>query len=1755
MTITAEPATNTQLADSFERQGHIVSVTRGAGGRFGRGSRLGDVMHAVAEVDDDDEADGVDFGDGERTINWSHRNADGSYRLDVEDNRPRDEEEDDEADPDDDDDDDEEEEEDDYRGFARLRMSPSDMKRFAAGLSSTLLVHQMQSKPMADDDPHRPIIAALVASTPMEVKFENEWGEQFLEWGLPYNDGSVRLLARDDDGDEAAFSMSLPELRRLHAQLVRQNMEEEDNPFLKRPQTAAVEIIERDGHNIPVNRGAKGRFSKMSAVAKALSDSGGAADSLAEFDRPALMREAKRRDLAVPRGASADAVRQLILDGTREPAPTASTPADLQRGALGKLTVPALKTRAAADGHPFTSKTKKADLIDMIMSGPRNPDTPERVVADRGAGQKSRMSAGELPAANAEIDAMVADPQPWARDRMNNILGRMTVPQLQQVADRHNTHLDTVATTKALKASRLTETLVGRRLDSAAIDRAITSSGMADRLAEEAARNRQAAIDAVRPRTEFLADLEEALGNDTPIAELRRMTNQSLRIRGVAGDPHAEGLASLIATSIDTGEIRRAVNASTAAQGLRRIDAGEPVFDPAQHTPIGKLSKGELVELVRPGYAADIKGEQVTLFKPTVASAPDTSHDEDVEAARRQLRAAQAAGERHTNPDSAAARRNRRDQDYARAQLDRLGAAETAAEQPERDRTKRRRAERRQSGNESPLRGLSGGDLAAALDQTSDEAAVRAGLAGRDLPELVQIARDMPGVTMPERQNRTALVEAIVSGTAGAKQANATPAFGPTREQKAYFQPREAGDLEHEQDLFPLGRKVMHRRFGEVTYAGADASDSSGNTHWIVDKDGEGHMVSSTLTDANNPDQLEGDMQRARDRDEAMAVLKDMSVPELMALSDHLGRARITPDMDRDEAAQKLVVAVRGRSPRREPADRPPQTTATDAAVREAAARYRRELDEVSARMADRLARRHAANPMTGEELAAGLAEIEADRVPALPRSDLPVTSPANASSLKVGDQLLMPNNERVTVRGHQRVQEDGRWVQQLTIEDSTGQLREITTGLNTPHRRIAGGISGGSGTFALEDELEVAPIPEVEAEFAMPEQLAEYWVHGEGAARVRWFVRGAFRRARRLLRQEGVPEHMLDGAVANLYRRATGKNPGAHRRGDRAMAMGEVQTAGAAAMECAAELAPLTSPHMGWRGPLAPIDIATGDKRRFASGALTSWPLPLPFMWQKHRGKGHDGAVTVGALTSYDLADDGSIINAAGYFLDPARIPEVAEAMHLVKHGVVGPSVDLAPGMKVAFMSPTSGDFNPNACSVDGTCPADGEAVITQGEIVGATLVPIAAFGGNVRAPQMFERTRADDDAAMAALSAQTAAVTSHWDDVAFAPIDTPWPGDAAAKAELLAWSVAEPLPVDEAETDFNLYRMGFLHVAGDRRDEVESYGLPIAAVIGNELQIVPKAVFAAAMRLDSLPVSSAEKQALRAQLDDLYDQMAEALGDDTLAPPWQMSAADGCGCAEKWAKAALAAQTADAGTYGVFGEMAPYDHKLFQAQLDGPTPMTVTDDGRVFGHAFLWSTCNRGHRGMCLRAPKSPSGYKEFHLGAVRTDIGLLPVGKIVMGEGHADIEHGTRITRAFYDATSKTAAIGRITEDKWGGAFAGVLAPGMSPQDATMLLASPPSGDWRNRELIAVLAVNTPGHVVARAEVADGEPVNMVAAGRWHDDGAELDAVEEAAALFTEGTFAAMQHAYGEALREADEQLWESTAATIAEIFATK
>lgn len=162
-------------------------------------------------------------------------------------------------------------------------------------------------------------------------------------------------------------------------------------------------------------------------------------------------------------------------------------------------------------------------------------------------------------------------------------------------------------------------------------------------------------------------------------------------------------------------------------------------------------------------------------------------------------------------------------------------------------------------------------------------------------------------------------------------------------------------------------------------------------------------------------------------------------------------------------------------------------------------------------------------------------------------------------------------------------------------------------------------------------------------------------------------------------------------------------------------------------------------------------------------------------------------------------------------------------------------------------------------------------------------------------------------------------------------------------------------------------------------------------------------------------------------------------------------------------------------------------------QPDLDELTPLTISDSGRVFGHIAGWETCHIGLPG-CVTAPSSPSGYSYFHVGEQATRDGpVLPVGTLVAGPRHADLQAAFQGAQAHYDDPS--AAVARVVagEDEHGIWVAGWMLPGASAQAVDIFRSSPVSGDWRRvggaLELIAVCSVNAPGFPVPKARVAFG------------------------------------------------------------------
>lgn len=203
-----------------------------------------------------------------------------------------------------------------------------------------------------------------------------------------------------------------------------------------------------------------------------------------------------------------------------------------------------------------------------------------------------------------------------------------------------------------------------------------------------------------------------------------------------------------------------------------------------------------------------------------------------------------------------------------------------------------------------------------------------------------------------------------------------------------------------------------------------------------------------------------------------------------------------------------------------------------------------------------------------------------------------------------------------------------------------------------------------------------------------------------------------------------------------------------------------------------------------------------------------------------------------------------------------------------------------------------------------------------------------------------------------------------------------------------------------------------------------------------------------------------------------------------------------------------------------------APQASWFDNPRLDKPTPVTVTADGRVFGHVALWGTCHVGYRDRCVTPPRSNSNYSYFNVGSVLTADGkTVSVGRLTAGTSHAAIEFGAQPAKEHYDHTGFAAAYVHTGEDEHGIWFAGAVSPTATAEQIAVVRASAVSGDWRavnnNLELMGVLAVNTPGFPIprARAGLVAGAQVSLIASGLCGCENDEEVIAEQAVELANE------------------------------------
>lgn len=174
-------------------------------------------------------------------------------------------------------------------------------------------------------------------------------------------------------------------------------------------------------------------------------------------------------------------------------------------------------------------------------------------------------------------------------------------------------------------------------------------------------------------------------------------------------------------------------------------------------------------------------------------------------------------------------------------------------------------------------------------------------------------------------------------------------------------------------------------------------------------------------------------------------------------------------------------------------------------------------------------------------------------------------------------------------------------------------------------------------------------------------------------------------------------------------------------------------------------------------------------------------------------------------------------------------------------------------------------------------------------------------------------------------------------------------------------------------------------------------------------------------------------------------------------------------------------------------------------QPDLDGPTPIIVTEEGRIYGHA----AGSHSHLSYGLSGPRIAThvsrNYSHFNNGRLRTAEGHdVMVGQVTLYGGHPDLGWSADAAKAHYDDTrSGVADVAMGWDEKnnlpW---FSGGLRPGVTDEEIRILRATGVSVDARPFEgehlpcVVALLSVNVEGWpVIAQAAsgalVASGAP----------------------------------------------------------------
>lgn len=495
------------------------------------------------------------------------------------------------------------------------------------------------------------------------------------------------------------------------------------------------------------------------------------------------------------------------------------------------------------------------------------------------------------------------------------------------------------------------------------------------------------------------------------------------------------------------------------------------------------------------------------------------------------------------------------------------------------------------------------------------------------------------------------------------------------------------------------------------------------------------------------------------------------------------------------------------------------------------------------------------------------------------------------------------------------------------------------------------------------------------------------------------------------------------------------------------------------------------------WQGVLAPMGVRSGDNRMIGApdGPPNVRTLPLPLLYQQATADGHDNSVVVGNITRV-WSQDGLLMGEGTFDLGDEQAREVVRKIDDGYHRWVSVRLDNETRQYRFYKGDQQlSEFELEGYADDGS--VDVVTVSTDWRLMSATLVAEPAF-----------------EAAAIGL------VPDELDDE-----DTP----PKQKDEKIA-AAAEPSTQDPE----------FAAPSADKRKKAEKSGaaMPGGRYPIENVQDLQKAIKAVG-RAGGKDGDESERNAVRKHIIS----RAKAIGKQFLIPKnWAPD-----GSLKKSTSQLLAAGDTES-WYAAVADAVPVEPPaewFTDPQLTGPMKMTVTDEGRVYGHIAAWDTRHVGMPGDVVPPHNPDTAYGKFHRHPVRCADGSRVKTGPLAGKGHAD-NNDRRLwaVQAHYDNPDYVLADVVVGEDEHGIWASGALRPGVEPWQVMYVYRYSFSGDWRGGELLAACLASAPGfHLdadenvqalaasaaqagrgvelatgVPQVRIEDGEVVTLVAAG---------------------------------------------------------